>query len=70
MRCYCALDLDELKTEYGRISRAHVTIMAALKAYKVSSPASTTQITYAAAIMGACELRLKKLIETKKEGAS
>ena len=66
MRCYCGLDLDELKTEYGRVTRAHVTIMAALKAYKVSSPSSTTQITHAAAVMGTCEARLKKLLKEKK----
>lgn len=63
MKCYCDLNSDELKTEYGRINRAHVTVMAALAAYKIAHPDSTEQVTHAAAVMGACEAHLKSLIE-------
>ena len=67
MRCYCGMDSEELDKEYGRMSRAHVTIMAALKALKISSPTSTTQITQAALAMTASEIRLKALLKDRKE---
>ena len=65
------MDLDELKTEYGRVTRAHVTIMAALAEYKISHDnavdaygvSTADKVTHAAAVMGACEVRLKKLLK-------
>ena len=68
------MDLEELRQEYGRINRAHVTVMAALTEYKTSHEntvdaygvSTADKIIHAAAVMGACEVRLKKLIEEKK----
>ncbi|GAG61726.1 unnamed protein product [marine sediment metagenome] len=66
MKCYCDMDLDELKAEYGRINRAHVTVMAALAAYKISYPKSTKQVVHAFYVMDDCENHLKALMKAAK----
>ena len=68
------MDLAELKEECGLVKRAHVTMMAALTEYKISHENSVDaygvsmadKIAHAAAVMGACEVRLKALIKEKE----
>lgn len=66
MTCYCSQNLEDLKREYGRMNRAHTTIMAALRAFKLFRPSCADQILFAAAVIGDCEARMKKLIEEKE----
>lgn len=62
MNCYCNHDLEKLKKEYGRMNRAHTTIMAALVEFRISHPSSADQISHAVDTIRDCEERLKTLI--------